>query len=259
MAPIIDIYDISGHQEEGNSLWWYKRADSGGNEIKLGEVSCIKVINGGIGYTTTPQITFSGGGGNGAEAEAITYHGKIAEVRITNQGTGYTSLPEITIEGNGSGAELKVFISDGWHLGFARLKSDFEFGQDENPAFDEAKRQFSTKKDELKGTLKFTSLQDDVFTENFLSKEAHRYNWSIFQNAGLSRDNFNKYRYFSIVRIPRLYKSSAPGRVPDMKGILLINREEITVNTQDLPVAGLNGVYNIPAGDAYSVQEEINP
>lgn len=258
LVPVIDMFDTSAHQEEGSALWWYKRVDGSGNEVKLGEVSYIKVINGGSGYRTAPPIMISGGGGNGASAQAFVVHGKIAAIRITNPGTGYTSVPDVTINGEGSGAEIQTFISDGWHYGFARLKSDFEFGQDETPVYDEAKRLFSCRKEDLKGVLKFTSLQDDFIIENFLSKEVHKYNWAIFQNAGPSRDNFQKYRFFGITRIPRLYKSNAPGRSPEMKGIVLINKDDITVNTGDLPVLELVGNYNIPAGEGYSVQEEVS-
>lgn len=258
MTPVIDLYDSGAHQEEGSALWWYKRVDNSGNEVRIGEVSCIKLINGGLGYRTVPQVIISGGGGNGAEAQAIVVHTKITAIQITNPGSGYTSVPDIIINGEGTGAQAQVYISDGWHFGFARLKSDFDFGQDETPIYDEAKRLFACRKEELKGVLKFTSLQDDYFTESFLSKEGYKYNWTIFQNAGLSRDGFQKYRYYGMVRIPRLYKSSAPGRSPEMKGIVLINRSDINVNTQDLPVLGLIGNYNIAAGEGYSVQEEMS-
>ena len=258
MTPVIDLFDSSAHQEEGSSLWWYKRVDSSGNEVRQGAVSYIKLINGGSGYTSIPQVTISGGGGSGASALAIVVHTKLAAIQITDPGMGYTSVPDIAINGVGTGAQAQAFISDGWHFGFARLKSDLDFGQDETPIYDEAKRLFACRKEELKGVLKFTSLQDDYFTESFLSKESYKYNWAIFQDAGLSRDGFRKYRYYGMVRIPRLYKSSAPGRSPDMKGILLINKDDINVNTQDLPVSGLIGSYGIAAGDGYSVQEEMS-
>lgn len=258
MAPVIDLYDVTTHQEEGSALWWYKRVDSSGNEIQLGEVSYIKVLYSGRDYRTNPEIQINGGGGIDAAAAGIISEGKIVAIIITNSGTGYTSAPEIVINGSGSGARAQAFISDGWHKGFARLKSDFEFGQDETPVYDEAKRLFSCKKNELKGILKFTSLQDDFLTENFLTKDVHKYNWAIFQNAGPSRDNYQKYRYFGIVRIPGLYRSIAPGRVPDMKGIILINKDSVSVNTEGLPVTGLKGNYNIPEGEGYSLQEELN-
>ncbi len=258
MTPVLDLFDSSAHQEDGSSQWWYKRVDNNGNEILLGELSCIKIIDGGNGYSSPPQVVINGGGGNGASAEAVTYHGKIAAINITNPGGGYNSIPRIDIVGSGSGVKVSVFISDGWHQGFARMKSDIEFGQDETPVYDEAKRLFACKKNELKGILKFTSLQDDYFTENFLSKEVYKYNWAVFQNCGLSRDNFVKFRYFGIVRIPRIYRSVTPGRVPEMKGIVLINGSEIAINSQSLPVIGLNGNYSVSEGDGYSVQEEVN-
>lgn len=257
MSPVIDLFDENAHQEEGSSLWWYKRVDNKGTDVLLGEVSYIKVLNGGKGYSTPTDVSISGGGGNGATAEVIIDNGRIASVVITNHGTGYNAIPQLQITGSGAGAELAAYISDGWHKGFARLKSDFEFGQDETPVYDEAKRFFVSRKNEMKGVLKFTSLQDDYFTEHFLSKEAAKYNWAIFQNAGFSRDNYYKYRYFGSVRIPGIYKSSAPGRAPEMKGMIMINNAEIIVDTQNLPVQGLNGNYTIPENEGYSVQEEI--
>jgi hypothetical protein len=67
----------------------------------------ILVSNGGSGYTTTPLITISGGGGSGAIVKADPpVSGSITTVRIINPGSGYTSIPTITINGNGTDAVL---------------------------------------------------------------------------------------------------------------------------------------------------------
>jgi hypothetical protein len=258
LTPVIDLYDGTAHNDEGSSLWWYKRIDRNGADINLGQVSFIKVTNGGSGYTQAPAVEFQGGGGNGASATAFISSGKVSAVRITNPGNGYTSPPGIQLTGgDGSGATAIAYYSDGWHQGFGRLKSDFEFGQEESPVYDEGKKQFATKKEDFKGALVFTSIQDDVFTEQFLTKDANKYDWAIFQHAGCSRDGFQKYRYIGIVKIPGYYKASAPGREPEFKGIIMNNRSAIAVTTANLPVPGLSGSYNLSANEGYSVQEEV--
>jgi hypothetical protein len=258
LTPVIDLYDGTAHHDGGSALWWYKRVDRNGADVNLGQVSFVKVTNGGSGYTEAPAVEFTGGGGSNAAATAVISGGKVSAVRLTNPGSGYTSAPEVQLTGgNGTGAEAQAFYSDGWHLGFGRLKSDFEYGQDESPVYDEGKKQFASKKEELKAAMIFTSLQDDVLTEQFLAKDANKYYWAIFQHAGFSRDGFQKYRYIGIVKIPGYYKSAAPGREPELKGIIMNNRSAVSVNTAELPVTSLAGSYSLAADESYSVQEEV--
>jgi hypothetical protein len=54
----------------------------------------------GAGYSNTPPVLFSGGGGTGATAVAEIAAGTVVRVRITNQGTGYTSAPTVSIGQN---------------------------------------------------------------------------------------------------------------------------------------------------------------
>ena len=59
----------------------------------------------GSGYTSIPTVSFSGGGGTGAAADAVVYNGTVIGYRMTNFGSGYTSAPTVTISGGGgSGA-----------------------------------------------------------------------------------------------------------------------------------------------------------
>lgn len=77
----------------------------------------IQIINGGSGYTEAPDVTFSGGGGLGAEAEAVIRDGSVAEIRLLNDELtfykygSYTSPPTVTISGgNGDGAQAVATI-----------------------------------------------------------------------------------------------------------------------------------------------------
>jgi hypothetical protein len=75
-----------------------------------GPVASINLINGGSGFSSTPAITFSGGGatpGNQASAHAVVdadstspTFGQITEIDIDTGGT-YTTAPKITISGGG--------------------------------------------------------------------------------------------------------------------------------------------------------------
>ena len=64
-------------------------------------VGSIIVDNAGVGYTTVPVVTITGGGGSGATATAILGNGKITGIKVTNAGVGYTSTPTVTITGGG--------------------------------------------------------------------------------------------------------------------------------------------------------------
>ncbi len=55
------------------------------------------LTSGGLGYTNTPAVTISGGGGTGATAVATMENGVVTRVTVQNPGSGYTSIPTITI------------------------------------------------------------------------------------------------------------------------------------------------------------------
>ena len=65
-------------------------------------VESIVLTNAGIGYTVTPIISFSGGGGTGAAATCSieTSNNGIIKYTIIDGGTGYSSAAVITITGN---------------------------------------------------------------------------------------------------------------------------------------------------------------
>ena len=60
----------------------------------------IQVNTGGSGYSSQspPTITFTGGGGTGAIANATVQGGQVISITVTNGGSGYTSNPTITIQ-----------------------------------------------------------------------------------------------------------------------------------------------------------------
>jgi hypothetical protein len=116
------------------------------DNFKGSVVSCA-IIDRGYGYTSKPSITFEGGNGNGAAADAIIagnivslsgyesfsgyrappniisegngfdvqgiceMTGCISEVDVACGGTGYEMPPEIIINGDGSGAVLKPIMA----------------------------------------------------------------------------------------------------------------------------------------------------
>jgi len=64
------------------------------------QIKEINVAEPGTGYTWTPVVNISGGGGSGAKAKAVLGYGKITKIIVTDPGNGYTSLPTVTIEGS---------------------------------------------------------------------------------------------------------------------------------------------------------------
>ena len=61
-------------------------------------LSQIKITNPGAGYTSAPSVIISGGGGSGAEAEAIVKNNRLSEILIKNPGAGYSSQPTVTLK-----------------------------------------------------------------------------------------------------------------------------------------------------------------
>jgi len=55
----------------------------------------------GTGYTSSPTVTISGGGGSGATATCTILGGGVHTITITNPGSGYISTPVIAFTGGG--------------------------------------------------------------------------------------------------------------------------------------------------------------
>ena len=68
----------------------------------------VALTNGGSGYATPPNVTFSGGGGTGAAATAIITGGIVTKVQITNSGTGYTSAPTMAFSSGAAAGTVKL-------------------------------------------------------------------------------------------------------------------------------------------------------
>ena len=63
-------------------------------------VTKINIGTAGTRYTQKPVISFVGGGGTGATAEAFIGDGKITRIDVTNGGTGYITAPTVVINGS---------------------------------------------------------------------------------------------------------------------------------------------------------------
>jgi hypothetical protein len=73
----------------------------------------ITIIDGGVGYTSAPTITISGGGNpiTTATATCDVDGGKVTDVVITNAGNGYTEIPTVSLTGGGSTKEAQLIAS----------------------------------------------------------------------------------------------------------------------------------------------------
>src|SRR5690606_15802445 len=74
-------------------------------------ISNITVTNSGSGYTSKPTVVISGDGIR-AKAEAIISGGQVQSIRILNGGIKFSSVPTISITGgNGSGATATATLT----------------------------------------------------------------------------------------------------------------------------------------------------
>lgn len=95
------------------------------SNLTTGQVRSITVTNPGLGYTTVPKVTITGGNGTGATASAQIANGQITAINVINAGTGYTQQPTITITGGGGSGAIAT----------ANLMN-FTFIQTQNAGFD---------------------------------------------------------------------------------------------------------------------------
>jgi formylglycine-generating enzyme len=83
--------------------------------VMSGYLDTITVVEGGSGYTKTPTVTITGGGGTGAAAVAVVSHGTVSAILKTLAGSGYTSAPAVVIspppQPTGSGAGMVPLLS----------------------------------------------------------------------------------------------------------------------------------------------------
>lgn len=82
--------------EKGYFTW------DGTNLVSIGSVGLVTVTNGGSGYTSPPEVTFSApNDANGVQATATCSisngSGSISTIEVTAGGTGYTAVPTVTI------------------------------------------------------------------------------------------------------------------------------------------------------------------
>lgn len=93
-----------------------KRFDLGQIIVKpIVEVRSVTVTQGGTGYTTAPTVTFSGGAGKGAKAQALISGGAVTSIVITEGGDNYEEAPTVTISepdtGGGTRATATAVLS----------------------------------------------------------------------------------------------------------------------------------------------------
>lgn len=137
-ASHIRLHQLSEDDSIENLEWavgWSDGKDVVPTVSAIGSVESVTVTNGGTGYTGTPTVAFTGGGGTGATGTAVVVAGVITGVTITNPGSGYTSAPTVAFTGAGDDAAGAAVLSDGgfvlpanrtWFL-FNGYVSDFPF------------------------------------------------------------------------------------------------------------------------------------
>lgn len=67
--------------------------------IANGAVNGVQVTSSSAFYDSMPSISFSGGGGTGAQATAVLTKGLLTGITVTSGGSGYTTEPTVTVAG----------------------------------------------------------------------------------------------------------------------------------------------------------------
>ena len=70
----------------------------------------ISVVDTGLGYAFTPQVSFSSGGGSGTTASAIMSNSAVESIFLESGGSGYSSAPQVNIQNPTSATGIGTFI-----------------------------------------------------------------------------------------------------------------------------------------------------
>lgn len=88
-------------------------------QIRNGRVAGVVITSAGSGYTSNPQVVFTGGQGSGASL-SVGVVGYVAECLVTAKGTGYTNGATISFT-NAGGAVAQAVIEDNQLAGVRML------------------------------------------------------------------------------------------------------------------------------------------
>jgi hypothetical protein len=103
------------HENVINSALWRETLDVEQTTLPFdGRLTQIILDNGGSGYTSTPTIGFTGGGGSSASADCEIGGGAVTKIYIQNPGIDYTSAPTVTFTGGAGTGATATAIADSW-------------------------------------------------------------------------------------------------------------------------------------------------
>ena len=97
---------------------------------RTGSVNAIRMVTGGDSYSSTPTVTFTGGGGTGAAGVVCMAGTHVERIVITNAGTGYTSDPIITFSSGEARAIAYAHTSPLRPMTFVRSRFNDVYGVD---------------------------------------------------------------------------------------------------------------------------------
>lgn len=166
---------------------------------------------------------------------------------IQSKGGKRIAYMEVTATGQA------LTVPDTWHDMPFRSKSDMEFKEPLKAVNDESGDVAAYESDNFESTLQLTSLQDSAAVETFILETVSGKYFAIFMDCGVDSPGKRKERFIPCARIERSYKSSAPGRTPEIK--ILIQQ----VTSQAVPTAlptwavGDAEVFTVAAGGYYKV------
>jgi hypothetical protein len=90
-----------------------------------GQITGFRILSGGSGYTSSPTVTVTGGGG--LTPRAIVDNGSVVAIEVTNGGSGYRDPGLLTVSltgGGGSGASARPLVGGKptrWNRPYASL------------------------------------------------------------------------------------------------------------------------------------------
>jgi hypothetical protein len=124
-------YFVNVINDSSKYIWWLSHANNGAS------ISGATINTAGVGTsgnTADVYLTFSGGGGTGANGIANVVNGNLTSVTILSSGSGYTSVPTAVPSGNLTTGTIDVTITALGELNWGATAANTVFGDQQNVA-----------------------------------------------------------------------------------------------------------------------------
>ncbi|QDP60798.1 MAG: putative structural protein [Prokaryotic dsDNA virus sp.] len=157
-----------------------------------GVIASVTVANGGTGYTSTPSVTISGGGGSNAVFSATVSNGSVTKITVVMPGSGYTSVPTLTIASPSSGTTATAIAHVGTGSEGKILRAEHDSASSGILTYTVSSQGFTIDNENFYSASPGTGYWETLYANNWSGLVS---TWNDMGFGGIATTNGNQYAY----------------------------------------------------------------